>query len=72
MRQEHQASSNIGDIHQAAALYYQMTGKKQETFRDKPVLSDFYHPSEEQKTGELLFIFGGLTLGGYLVYKYVK
>ena len=47
-------------------------GEKQETFRDKPVLSDFYHPSEEQKTGELLFIFGGLTLGGYLVYKYVK
>ena len=71
LREQNQASSNISNIHQAAAQYYELTGEKQ-TFRDKPVLSDFYHPSEEQKTGELLFIFTGVTLAGYFVYKYVK
>ena len=71
LRETNQASSDISDIHQAAVLYYQLTGEKQETFRDKPVLSDFYHPSEEQKTGELLFIFTGVTLAGYFVYKYI-
>ena len=71
LREQNQASSDISDIHQAAALYFELTGKKQETFREEPVLSDFYHPSEQQKTGELLFIFTGLTLAGYFVYKYI-
>ena len=71
LRETNQASSDITDIHQAAVMYYELTGKKQETFREKPVLSDFYHPSEAQKTGELIFIFGFVSIGGYLVYKYI-
>ena len=51
-------------------LYYQVTGKKQEDFKNPPVLSDFYNPSQNQKNGELSFIFLGTGIGTFLLYKY--
>ena len=35
----------------------------------KPVLSDYYTPSEEQKKWELIYIGGGLVVGGLVVFK---
>ena len=35
-------------------------------------LSDFYHPSESQKNGELLFVGVGTGIATYGLYKYLK
>ena len=35
-------------------------------------LSDFYHPSETQKNGELLFVAAGTGIATYALYKYLK
>ena len=35
-------------------------------------LSDFYHPSESQKNGELLFVGLGTGIATYALYKYLK
>ena len=35
-------------------------------------LSDFYHPSETQKDGELLFVAVGTGITKYVLYKYLK
>ena len=35
-------------------------------------LSDFYHPSKTEKSGELLFVMVGTGLATYVVYKYLK
>ena len=58
------AAQNIDDIVDAAHQYYLATGEKQ-TLALKPVLSDFYHPSDEQKTGEIVFIVGSLGMFGF-------
>ena len=50
--------------------YYEITKKKLPPLKE-PKLSDFYTPSETQKSGELLFIVGGLGLTSVLLYKYV-
>ena len=38
----------------------------------EPELSDFYHPSETQKYGELLFFAVGTGTTTYALYKYLK
>ena len=38
----------------------------------EPELSDFYHPSENQKNGELLFAVVGTGIATYALYKYLK
>ena len=37
-----------------------------------PELSDFYHPSEAQKNGELLFAVVGTDIKIYSLYKHLK
>ena len=38
----------------------------------EPQLSDFYHPSEAQKNGELLFVAASTDIVTYALYKYLK
>ena len=38
----------------------------------KPELSDFYHSSETQINGELLFVTVGTGIATYALYKYLK
>ena len=38
----------------------------------EPELSDFYHPLENQKNGELLFVVVGTGIATYALYKYLK
>ena len=35
-------------------------------------LSDFYHPSEAEENGELLFVVAGTGIATYALYKYLK
>ena len=38
----------------------------------KPKLSNFYEPSDKQKTIKVIFIIWGMPLLGFLVYKIIK
>ena len=46
--------------------------KKIKLLPPEPELSDFYHPSEVQKNGELLFVAMGTGIATYAIYKYLK
>ena len=52
--------------------YYRIFAKKLKPLPPDPELSDFYHPSETQKNGELLFVAVSTGIGTYALYKYLK
>ena len=68
MRQGH----NINNVDEAMLEYYQMFAKQTNPLPPEPKLSDFYHPSESQKNGELLFVGVGTGIATYGLYKYLK
>ena len=51
---------------------YRVFAKKVKPLPPEPELSDFYHPSETQKNGELLFVALGRGVATYAMYKYLK
>ena len=52
--------------------YYHVFAKKIKPLPPEPELSGFYHPSENQKNGELLFVVVGTGIATYALYKYLK
>ena len=52
--------------------YYRVFSKQIDLLPPEPELSDFYHPSENQKNGELLFVMVGTGITTYALYKYLK
>ena len=46
--------------------------KKLKLLPPEPELSDFYHPSENHKNGELLFAVVDTGIARYALYKYLK
>ena len=52
--------------------YYRVFTKQIKPLPPEPKLSDFYHPSEVQKNGELLFVAVGTGIATYALYKYFK
>ena len=62
----------INNVDEAMLEYYQVFAKKLKPLPPKPQLSDFYHPSEAQKNGELLFAAVGTGIATYALYKYIK
>ena len=50
---------------------YRVFAKKVKPLPPEPELSDFYHPSETQKNGELLFVIAGTGIATYALYKYL-
>ena len=52
--------------------YDRVFAKKIKPLPPKPQLSDFYHPSETHKNGELLFVAVGAGITRYALYKYLK
>ena len=57
---------------EAMVEYYRVFAKQIKPLPPKPQLSDFYHPSESQKNGELLFVGVGTGIATYGLYKYLK
>ena len=49
--------------------YYQVFAKQIKSLPPEPQLSDFYHPSEVQKSGELLFVAVGTGIATYALYN---
>ena len=52
--------------------YYRVFAKQIKPLPPEPESSDFYHPSEAQKNGELLFVVVGTGIATYALYKYLK
>ena len=55
--------------------YYVVTGSRfvlSPSLREEPKLEDFYVPSEDQKTREVLFIILGMGAVGYMSYTLLK
>ena len=58
------------DLNSAMQQYFIMTGRQLEPLPPKPVLSDFYMPSEDHHNRELVFItLSMIGIGAFLWYS---
>ena len=62
----------INNVDEAMLEYYLVFAKQIKPLPPEPELSNFYHPSENQKNGELLFVAVGIGIATYALYKYLK
>ena len=53
---EHKAERRLMDLNSAMQQYFMVTGRQLELLPPKPVLSEFYVPSEDHHNRELTFI----------------
>ena len=69
LQRERHAEKTFSDVDDAMEAYYLATNKKLSSLSQKSVISDYYHPSDQQKNNEILFIISSLGLMGYLMFK---
>ena len=55
----------INNVDEAMLEYYRVFAKRIKPLPPEAKLSDFYHPSERQKNGELLFVTVGTAIATY-------
>ena len=55
LREKNEAREYINNVDEAMLQQYRVFAKQIKPLLPEPQLSDFYHPSEAQKNGELLF-----------------
>ena len=72
LHEKNEARACINNVDEAVLEYCQVFAKQIKPLPPEPQLSDFYHPSEDQKNGELLFVTVGAGLATYTIYKYPK
>ena len=60
------------NVDEAMLEYCRVFAKQIKSLPPEPELSDFYHPSEIQKNGELLFVVVSTGITKYALYKYFK
>ena len=67
---EHKAKKRFIDLNSAMQQYFIVTGKQLELLSPKPVVSDFYVPSEDHHNRELMFITLSMVgIGAFLWYS---
>ena len=72
LQKANKAKVYISNVDDAMLEYYRVFAKQTKPLSPEPQLSDFYHPSESQKNGELLFIALGSGIATYALCKYLK
>ena len=72
LREKNEAKVYINNVDEAMLEYYRVFAKQIKPLQREPEFSDFYHPSENQKNGELLFAVVGTGIATYALYKYLK
>ena len=72
LREKNEARAYINNVDEAMLEYYRVFAKQIKPLPPEPQLSDFYHPSESLKNGELLFVAVVTGIGTYAIYKYLK
>ena len=72
--ERNEARACIKNVDEAMVEYYRVFGKKKimKPLAPEPELSDFYHPSETQKNGEILFVVVSTGIAIYALYRYIK
>ena len=67
---EHKAEKRFTDLNSTMQEYFPVAGRRLEPLPPKPVLSDFYMPSEDHHNRELAFITVSLIgIGAFLWYS---
>ena len=69
---KNEARAYTNKVDEAMLEYYRVFAKQIKPLAPDPKLSDFFHPTEAQKSGELLFIAVGTGIATYTLYKYLK
>ena len=72
LREKNEVRTYINNVDEAMLEYYHIFAKKIKLLPPVPELSDFYHPSENHKNGELLFAVVDTGIARYALYKYLK
>ena len=72
LREKNEAKAYINNVDEAMLEYYRVFAKQIKPLPPEPELSDFYHPSENQKNGEPLFAVVGTGIAAYGLFKYLK
>ena len=72
LREINEARACVNNANEAMLEYYRVFAKQIKPLPPEPKLSDFYHLSEAQKNGELLFVAVGTEITAYALYKYLK
>ena len=72
LSEKNEARACINNVDEAMLEYYRVFAKQIKLLPSEPQLSNFYHPSEDKKNGELLFVAVGTGLATYALYKYLK
>ena len=68
-RLKHQTSQNLVNAYNALKLYNQTHNEK--IALKEPQLSDYYSPSNQQKTAEIMYVGGGALVLGYTASRLV-
>ena len=71
LHEKSDAREYINNIDEAMLEYYRIFAKQIKPLPPETQLSDFYHPSEAKKNGELLFVAMGTGIATYALYKYL-
>ena len=67
---QHKAEKRFVDLNSAVQQYFIVTGRRLKPLPPKPVLSDFYVPSEDHRNRELAFITLSIVgIGAFLWYS---
>ena len=72
LRETNEARAYIENVDEAMLEYYHVFAKQIKPLPPDRELSDFYHPSENPKNGELLFAAVGTSIATYTLYKCLK
>ena len=71
LRDKKEATDYIGNFDSAMLEYYRVFGVKLKPLPPEPQLSDYYNASDQQKSGELLFVIAGTAVSSYIIMKYL-
>jgi len=66
-----EVKQNFTNTDYAFKLYNQAHPDERMIPPKEPKLSDFYHPSEQQKNGELMFVGAGALALGYAAFRFL-
>ena len=67
---QHKAEKRFADLNSAMQQFFLVTGRQLELLPPKPVLSNFYMPSEDHHIRELMFItLSVVGIGAFLWYS---
>ena len=72
LREKNEAKAYINNVDETMLEYHLVFAKRIKPLPPEPELSDFYHPSEAQKNGQLLFGVIDTVIATYTLFKYLK